>query len=382
MSRLRLILLLFIAVIFSLNGISQNLSKFIHDLESRSEAERKIQVDSFRLSRPQNPVIENDTTIWFLCFSESATAAIAGDPTNWAPGMHMTRIQGTELWYLKAHFPADARFEYKIVKNGKEYILDSLNPSTATGGYGTNSEIRMPRYSPAIETVKMSSVPEGMLTDTTFYSKELKEQRKVTIYLPVGYSGSGMKYPVVLFNDGPDYLTLATIKPVLDRMAAGSGSLAVIGVFIHPVKRDAEYSGNRQEAYTNYVINELVPILDKQYRIIQGPANHVIAGISNGGNSALWIAVNHPSVFGRVAAHSSNIEKNVQKAFQNSKNTSLRVYLDSGTYDMAMLKPMFDSLKTILETKGFTHRANRNNEGHNWGFWRNQTPAALRFLLR
>lgn len=359
----------------------QDPAEFFQRLERADGRQRSLMTDSFKQSKPVTPLLVQDTVLWFMAFGDAESMAVAGDPTQWKPAIRMKRIQGTDLWIARQVFPADARFEYKLVKNDQDYFLDPFNPHQSAGGFGANSEVVMPAYIRSEETLDAPGVlHQGTLNDTAFFSQAMNEERKITVYLPVGYAKTNHSFPVVFFNDGPDYIRLANILPVIDRIA--SGGLPFISVFIHPVKRDPEYSGDRQEAYTKYVIRELVPAMDSRFRILSGPENHVIAGISNGGNSALWIAVNHPDVFGRVAAHSSNIEKNVLKAFQKSAHPALWVYTDSGTYDLDMLKPMFDELKKILESKGFSHRAVRYHEGHNWGFWRNQTGNALRFLMQ
>ena len=63
---------------------------------------------------------------------------VAGDLNGWKPTLKMKCIKGTNLWYYRHNFAANARFEYKFVVDGN-WILDPLNKKTALGGYGKNS---------------------------------------------------------------------------------------------------------------------------------------------------------------------------------------------------------------------------------------------------
>ncbi len=370
------ILLLFACFSCGFITIAQN-PLFFSRLEQLPPEQRLSVADSFQRSSPVSPIVEADSILWFFAFAEADQMALAGDPTNWMPRFSMKRIAGTTVWYTRQVFPPDARFEYKLVKNGKEYLLDPCNPHQSKGGMGTNSEICMPAWTRAPETLDSIITAHGSRWDTTFFSSEMNEMRSISVWLPPDYDRYGKPYPVVFFNDGQDYFTFADIPPVLDRLKG----LAVVAVMVHPVLRDPEYSGSRQKVYTNFVVKELVPFIDKHFRIAKGPENHAIAGISNGGNSALWIAVQHPEIFGRVLAQSSNIEKEVMQAYRKSRNSTLRVCLDSGTYDLEMLLPLFAELESILKKNNFSCQIRWFHEGHNWGFWRNQTASALYFLF-
>ncbi len=372
--------ILSLPVLLCWNANSQGFGNFLSRLNYLPESVRQAKVDSFRISNKQYPLIESDTIAYFICYTDYKQLAVAGDATSWRPDLPLIRIPGTNFWYAKGIYPKDARIEYKFVADGQKWLLDSLNPHIGVGGFGMKSELIMPGYKMPSEIIGNNEIPRGTLKDTSFYSKQMSETRKYILYFPAGYEDSKKDYPVVIFNDGEDYITYAHIHEILDYMAFDQ--LPLIGVFVVPVQRDAEYSGKRQKAYTNFIVKELMPYLDITYRIKAGPENHTIAGISNGGNISLWISVNHSEVFGKVIAQSSNVQNSILKIFSTKPKIPLKIYLNIGKYDIPALIPMNEKLSYILDHKGYSFSNHTYPEGHNWGFWSAHTKEAIYYLFR
>jgi enterochelin esterase family protein len=373
----------FLFVLFSLfllQSEAQVFGEFIEKLRKTEQAKRQEKVDSFRLLQTQYPLIESDSCVYFILYSSVKQAAVAGDATGWKPFVNMNRIENTNLWYAKACYEHSARLEYKFVLNGSQWVLDSLNPNLGFGGFGSKSVLMMPGYKLAPELQDNILFPKGTIQEKSFFSKSMQEERKFMIYLPPGFAESGKKYNLVVFNDGEDYLKYTKIREILDNMA--SDGLPLIAVFAIPVQRDPEYSGGRQNAYTTYVSEELIPYLINGYRVLPEPTAHAIAGISNGGNIALWLGIQHPEVFGGVVAQSSNITSANMKAYAKANNTAVKVYLNIGKYDIPELIPMFEKFTKILKEKNYNYKAPTYPEGHNWGFWDSHIKEAIFFLFR
>jgi hypothetical protein len=67
------------------------------------------------------------------------------------------------------------------------------------------------------------------------------------------------------------------------------------------------YNGGKygDPQWERYHLDELVPLIEGLYRIAPGRANHAIAGLSMGGEGALYYASQRPGYFGSVAAFSA-----------------------------------------------------------------------------
>ncbi|MDP1621700.1 MAG: alpha/beta hydrolase-fold protein [Bacteroidales bacterium] len=347
----------------------QNFKQFISRLNSLPEAQRQAVADSLMKAAQTIPLIENDTTVHFLYNGDGKSVELAGDFTGWKSGIRMNHISGCNFRYYTATYEADARLEYQFVINSTDWILDPSNPNKFKGGLGQNSEFRMPGYRVPPEISFYPVIPHGMIRDTTIYSTVLNNDREILIYLPPGYPAEGTSYPVILFHDGIEYIRLFNAGNVLDYLIAKQMMSPVIAVFVPPVDREAEFSGNKIDSYTQFITGEMMPLIDSLYPTSRDPSDRAMAGISNGGNISLYIGMKHPEVFGKISAQSSNIQTVISRTFSTGKMLDLELYLDIGAYDLDPLMPMVRNFRDILAARGYEYQFNEWHEGHSWGNW-------------
>jgi len=369
-------IILCLCILVSQTLQADNFVGFISRVNLLPSGERQAKVDSFMKATPVLPCIEDNTAVNFIYQGNAQRLEIAGDFTGWAPSRPMTNLPGTNFFYTTLHFEADARIEYKFVVDGN-WILDPKNPHSFTGGTGVNSEVRMPAYVVSPEISWYAVIPHGNLRDTSFFSKQLNNTRPVKIYLPPGYSLQ-KHYPVIVFHDGIEYVTLANITNIMDYLIAHSEIEPVIGVFVPPVDRENEYSGSKKDAYATFIVEELMPVIDRKFSTSRDPRKRATFGISAGGNIALFIGMKHPETFGKIAAQSSSVETEISERFKNSAKMNLEFYLDLGEYDLPALIPMVNNLILILQKKNYVYQFKAWHEGHSWGNWESHMGLALR----
>ncbi len=101
-------------------------------------------------------------------------------------------------------------------------------------------------------------------------------------------------------------------------------------------------STNAPSAFDNYaafLITELKPRIDREYRTKPGPADTGVMGSSLGGFCSLALAWQYPDIFGRAGCLSGSfqIERTnfLNEVLHNyrGKPKAVRIYLDSGTMD-------------------------------------------------
>jgi enterochelin esterase-like enzyme len=350
---------------------TQPFGEFLTYVNGLPAASRHAKADSFLLANPRLPYTDHDTVCYFIYKGGATTVSVAGDPTGWKPGkINMQKITGTDLWYATWFTYKDTRIDYKIVVDTSQWILDPGNPYTVKSGFGVNSELRMPGYIPPRETFYDPAVPHGTVIDTMLTSKIMGDSRAVKIYLPAGYNAGGKRYPVVLFHDGFEYITLGGACIVLDNLIAEKRIRPVIGIFLPPVDREPEYSGDRKDRFTTFIVSELMPAIDRNYRTSSDPHDRATVGISNGGNIALYLGMKHPESFGKVAAYSSNIIPLISRTFSKGEKLDLEIYLDIGKYDIDILIPMAEEFAAILKERGYVYHYYTWNDGHSWANWR------------
>ncbi|MBL7771011.1 MAG: esterase family protein [Flavipsychrobacter sp.] len=77
--------------------------------------------------------------------------------------------------------------------------------------------------------------------------------------------------------------------------------------------------------YETYVSEELVAIIDRQFKTIPTAAGRAITGLSMGGHGALYLALKHPDVFGAAGSMSGGVDI---RPFPNNWDMAKRL----GTY--------------------------------------------------
>lgn len=376
------ILFSFIILLSFGSAVAQDFSALQLRVNIAPESRRQFMVDSFLTLVGDFPHFENDSTVYLLYKGNAEEVFVAGDANGWDAGdSPFQRLSTTDLWYRMERYESDARLDYKLIVDGR-WILDNKNPYTVSGGFGPNSELRMPDYEPPAEIVPKNTIPHGTLVDTTFSSSALGNSRPVRIYLPPGYEQSSTACPLVLFHDGLDYITLGRTANVLDNLIHAGRIPPLIAVFVPPVNRTAEYAGSSIDDFAQFIARDLIPAIDRGYRTLQSPASRAVIGSSNGGNIALYLAMQYPEVFGNAGAQSSNIIGDIFMHFRDGAKLPLRrIYMDLGTYDIPVLIPLVRSFVSILQSRGYEHRYLEVHEGHSWGNWRARIDDMLEYFF-
>ena len=147
-----------------------------------------------------------------------------------------------------------------------------------------------------------------------FESRLLGENRTVDVFLPRGYAEQDtVTYPVIYANDGQD-MEAVDLRGTLDSLQRTGRMAPVIVVAIHATERVQDYGtayipnaqglGARADRYGQFVLTELMTLVESRYRVRTGPAETAIMGWSLGGLSAFDLAWRHPDRFGAVGVFS------------------------------------------------------------------------------
>jgi enterochelin esterase family protein len=358
-------------VLFVTIAHAQTFDAFVSRVYSSPESLRTALVDSFMAAVPGFPYIEQDTICHFLYRGTANQITVPGDANGWDPAAYpMSRLSTTNLWFMTHHFESDARLDYKFVLNNSSWITDPRNGHTCTGGFGPNSELRMPEYEPSPYIIRNPNIVHGSFFDTTFFSTNLNNSRQIRVYLPAGYDTSSAHYGLILFHDGLEYISLAHADNVLDNLIASGSIRPIIAVFVPPVNRSQEYDGNQQALFTAFIASELMPWVDSRFRTVADPMQRGMMGASSGGDISLWITWSHPELFGMVGAQSPYVGPNLFDGVTNDPiYENLHIYLDLGTYDIAELIPLVRSFVSVLQARGYDFVYQELHEGHSWCNW-------------
>ena len=216
----------------------------------------------------------------------------------WSPGEtdDFTRLVGSSLWWLAAEYESDARLDYRLIVDGVAQ-LDPLNPHTILGSDGLHSELKMPDYAAPPELAPTDAVyPAGTISDFIIDSAYLGRTRTYFVYEPAGQL-VGAKLPSLYVHDGTDYMNIVDMPAILDRLIAERDIPPLLVVFVPPIDRPNEY--DRDDAYTNFIAEELLPAVRNRFDTDPDPARTGTLGSAEGGLAALHLATTARFVWSR-----------------------------------------------------------------------------------
>ena len=140
-----------------------------------------------------------------------------------------------------------------------------------------------------------------------FQSAALGREMKFAIQLPPSYdSDAKRRFPAVYFLHGMFGSEREFERRGVAAAISKMRSDGLIGEFIivSPAGENSFYVNAKNGIrYEDAVVQDLIPYIEKTYRIAPGSGNRAIQGISMGGFGALMIAFKHPEMFSSVTTH-------------------------------------------------------------------------------
>jgi predicted alpha/beta superfamily hydrolase len=230
------------------------------------------------------------------------------------------------------------------------------------------------------------------------HSPQLDNQRDVLVYLPPGYAASQAAYPVIYMQDGQNLFDRATafggqewqVDETLEALSAEGRPAIAVGLPHMGPARLAEYNpfpqrGGRGEAYLDFLIATVKPVVDRTFRTRPERAFTGILGSSMGGLISLYGFFRHPDIFGFIGGLSPAFWFGGQPLYafmQHAPYVPGRIYLDRGLRERGGARRMIELLteRGYVLDRDLCYVEEAGGE-HTEEAWARRLPGALRFLL-
>lgn len=342
------------------------------------------------------PLIFGETAV-FLYRGEGKTVEWRGDHVGWRPSEEAKgkRIGKSDVWQYRRSFDLDARVDYKLVVDGERWLLDELNPYTQVGGYGPNSELRMPDWRPSPFVKRAPDLPRGaMSAERKLASEALGYEVVYRVYTPAGHAPDATDLPSLYVTDGSDYWRddMGALVAVLDNLIASKSLPPIVAVFVDPWdrkngvnRREAEYipAQDGVRRYCEFLASELVPLIDATYPTARSAESRAILGTSLGGLVATVMTTRHRDVFALAGIQSPAYwpAGGAEALLAGSDTAPARAFIDIGSYEGDAAIADAKRAKAILGSRGATVGLLQPHDGHSWGHWRGSVDEVLVFLF-
>jgi enterochelin esterase family protein len=275
-------------------------------------------------------------------------------------------------------------------------------------------------------------IPHGTVAAVWYPSTILKQPgRRMYVYTPPGYESSTAKYPVfyLLHGGGGDedaWVNMGRANIILDNLIAAGKAKPMIVVIPNgnatqivsqgyaygptppvravvapapPPVQAAQGRGAQPGApapgaapapapapgaapaprppqvyagsYPNSLVAEIIPFIEKHYRVLPGKDNRAIAGLSMGGGHTVMATNNNPDVFGWIGVWSAGGQDTPEfaAALTRVKDAGVKHYwIGVGTTDFALKGS--ETLRQVAEKVGLPMSYHTAPGAHFWFIWR------------
>ena len=304
------------------------------------------------------------------------------------------------IWSITLPLPEPELYTYSFVVDGVS-INDPSNVFMQRDGTRYLSVLLIPGEQ--TENYYEAS-QRGNLNQVWYDSPTLGMTRRMFVYTPYGYADSKDKYPVLylLHGAGGDedaWSTMGRACQILDNLI--EKGLAKPMICVMPNGNPTQYAAqtlmipekprdpNNQEmgmmgsAYPKSIVEDIVPFIEKTYRVDAKPKSRAIAGLSMGGGHTITTSLMYPGFFdyicplsmgigmrfGNNDTNQEEIMKTYETQFKALKKAGYKLYfLACGDSDF-----LFESAKTLdqmLTDNGLKHTFFVTPGGHTWSNWR------------
>lgn len=249
-------------------------------------------------------------------------------------------------------------------------------------------------------------------------SEILKSERKYAIYLPPDYDSSERSYPVLylLHGSGDDqtgWIQFGEVLHIADKAIRMGNSTSMIIVMpdANTGRRGYFNDPKGDWNYEDFFFKELMPHVEKKFRIKGEKRYRAIAGLSMGGGGSFMYALHHPELFSsacplsastgpltledterRLARRSDRTYSKAEKKSYFKSHSALELihtmpvdklksvhwYIDCGDDDF--LYEGNSLVHIAMRKREIPHEFRVRNGEHNWTYWRESLPKVLEFV--
>lgn len=257
----------------------------------------------------------------------------------------------------------------------------------------------------------------GDLRIHPFHSRIYRNHRFLRVWVPLGYDdaeNAAHQYPVLYLNDGQNLFESATsfngvewqVDETADHLIRERviPPLIIVGIDNAGKDRLREYMPHRSfqpmmlrvqgTRYPSFLMKEVMPFVERNYRVASGPRNTGLGGSSLGALIALYTVAVSPGIVGRLLLESPSLWAASRQMIRQSRTVRRwpeRVFLATGSAEAGREDRNRSMVDDVQELAAIFHRSGLDgrrlrlvvDQGapHHESAWARRFPDALSFLF-
>jgi enterochelin esterase family protein len=340
-----------------------------------------------------SPEVHPDRTVTLRFRAPNATQVeVAGEIMQGKAPIAMTKSEDGVWTATLGPLPPEI-WVYNFRVQGVD-VADPSNPAIkpVPPGFAMSSFVEVPGDTPAFYDSR--PVLHGEVRMVLYESKTMGVTRWVWIYTPPNYDKSGAKYPVLYLLHGNGeaqngWVMNGRANIILDNLIADKKAQPMIvvmpqghalqGANVGPLVRLTGETDMFSKRFPQDLLQEVIPLVERNYRVYTDADQRAIAGLSMGGGQALSIGLARTDLFhyvlgfsGAVGGPFMNAETEFGEALSKPEvlNSRLRLlWVSCGKQDF--LYPANRQFVDMLKGKGVNVLFRETEGSHVWSVWRN-----------
>jgi enterochelin esterase family protein len=362
-------------------------------------------------ARLRSPEVSSDNKVTFRLAAPNATSVLLEGSWLGAIDLPMTK-DASGVWSTTVGPLNPQLYGYWFIVDGAR-ANDPSNSEMERDGSRYNNMVMVPGKESDLWTFK--DVPHGTVEQIWYPSPTLHmDQRRMYVYLPAEYNANPTKkYPVLylLHGGGGDedaWTVMGRATIIMDNRIASGMAVPMIVVMPNgnatqnvsqgfgygPIPSPQQVvapepnpvlgaAPNRQTtgsafppyagSYPESLVKDVIPFVEKTYRVVPDKAHRAIAGLSMGGGQTIVTTNNNPDTFAYIGVFSSGVMDAADPTFLSQldaiKKAGLKFYW-TGAGDIDQAHDRTVALEAALKAKGFPTSYKEIPGRHYWFLWR------------
>jgi enterochelin esterase family protein len=352
-------------------------------------------------NRPNNPPqvvspeISAERMITFRILAPRAEAVkISGGDI---PGINRTgelKKGESGVWEVTVGPVDPGAYRYTFSVDGVT-VVDPRNPSISE----SNNSVSSILYVSGSESSDTADVPHGAVAAVNYHSKSLGKVRRLHVYTPPGYGLGAEKYPVFYLLHGSgdsdeSWTSIGRAGFILDNLIAAGKARPMVVVMPAGHTRASGFGrrGSGEgvperppvDEFAQDFVNDIIPFVERTYRVSTERNDRAIAGLSMGGSQTLNIAIPNLDKFAYFGVYSSGVlgnrgrgggtgptweERNREFLDNDNAKAGLKLVWFATGKDDFLVESSRGTVEMLKKHK-FDVVYNETSGGHTWINWR------------
>jgi len=269
------------------------------------------------------------------------------------------------------------------------------------------------RWSSAIEVkeagtedFEVQDVARGEVRTVYYFSKVDESWRPLMVYTPAGYNEGAQDYPVVYIQHGGGedhrgWMEQGRTAQIMDNLIAQGKAVPMIVVSsnsnVHARNGGfgGGYSWQGMQAFRSELLENVIPFVEKSYRVKKDRKSRAMCGLSMGGGQSFYIGLRDPEEFANVGVFSTGMFGGIQGASNFDLEAEVPGILsDTKTFndqfDVFFMScgeqdPRIEYTRNIVKKMrdgGVEVKFNSYPGDHEWQVWRKSLHEFAQYLFK